>query len=277
MSTKGPALCCDIGKSARDLLYKDYSSDQKISFTTFSETGVAISSSLANKGGISHGDVAAQYKYKKATVDIKADTETTVSTKFTFTDVLPSTKATASIKFPDYESGKLEAQYLHQHASFTTAVGLNKSPAVDFSATIGTPTIAFGAEASYLIACRAFSKYTAGVSLSKPDSSASVILCDKGDTIKASYLHHLSKLNGGAVVGEVSRGFSTNENTLTVGGSFVVDPQTTVKARLNNHGNLAALLQHEISPKSTFTLSGALDTKTLQKEPKFGLALSLKP
>lgn len=78
-------------------------------------------------------------------------------------------------------------------------------------------------------------------------------------------------------MGEVSRGFSTNENTLTVGGSFVVDPQTTVKARLNNHGNLAALLQHEISPKSTFTLSGALDTKTLQKEPKFGLALSLKP
>lgn len=71
---------------------------------------------------------------------------------------------------------QLEAQYLHQHASFTTAVGLNKSPAVDFSATIGTPTIAFGAEASYLIACRAFSKYTAGVSLSKPDSSASVIL-----------------------------------------------------------------------------------------------------
>lgn len=90
---------------------------------------------MANKGGISLGDVAAQYKYKKATVDIKADTETTVSptvfslpysvwlliavvskhrlftnqvsTKLTFTDVLPSTKATASIKFPDYESGKV--------------------------------------------------------------------------------------------------------------------------------------------------------------------------
>ncbi|XP_062020467.1 mitochondrial outer membrane protein porin 2-like [Rosa rugosa] len=277
MSTKGPALFSDIGKRARDLLNKDYSSDQKISITTYSDTGLAINSSLAKKGGLSLGDVAAQYKYKKATVDIKADTETTVSTKLTVTDILPSTKAIASVKFPDYKSGKLEAQYLHEHASFTTAVGLNKSPAVDFSATIGTPTITFGAEASYSTASRRFTKYTAGVSLSKPDSSASVILADKGDSIKASYLHHLSKLNGGAVVGEVSRRFSTNENTLTVGGSFVVDPQTTVKARLNNHGNLAALLQHELSPKSTFTFSGALDTKTLQKEPKFGLALSLKP
>lgn len=71
---------------------------------------------------------------------------------------------------------QLEVQYLHEHASFTTAVGLNKSPAVDFSATIGTPTIAFGAEASYLTASGTFAKYTAGVSLSKPDSSASVIL-----------------------------------------------------------------------------------------------------
>ncbi|KAM5551458.1 hypothetical protein ABKV19_026343, partial [Rosa sericea] len=78
------------------------------------------------KGGLSLGDVAAQYKYKKAAV----------STKLTITDVLPSTKAIASVKFPDYKSSKLEAQDLHEHASFTTAVGLNKSPAVDFSATI---------------------------------------------------------------------------------------------------------------------------------------------
>ncbi|XP_050363854.1 mitochondrial outer membrane protein porin 2-like isoform X2 [Argentina anserina] len=237
----------------------------------------AISSCLANKGGLSLGNVAAQYKYQNAVVDFKVDTDSNVSTKLSVTDILPSTKATASIKLPDCKSGKLEAQYLHEHAAFTTAVGLNKSPAIDFSATIGTPAIAFGAEGCYSTVSRNFTKYTAGVSLSKPDSSASVILADKGDSLSASYLHHLSKLNGGAVVGEVSRRFSTNENTLTVGGSFVVDPQTTVKARLNNHGNLSALLQHEISPKSTFTLSGALETKTLQKEPKFGLALSLKP
>ena len=67
-------------------------------------------------------------------------------------------------------------QYLHQHASFTGALGLDKSPAVDFSAAIGTPSIAFGAEATYITASGEFAKYNTGVSLTKPDSSASVIL-----------------------------------------------------------------------------------------------------
>lgn len=126
-----------------------------------------------------------------------------VSTMLTITDILPSTKTIASIKLPDYKSGKvltflslwsaheftiitatdshlyilqLEVQYLHEHASFTTAVGLNGSPAVDVSATLGTPSIAFGAEASYLTSSRVFAKYNAGVSLTKQNSSASVIL-----------------------------------------------------------------------------------------------------
>ena len=78
-------------------------------------------------------------------------------------------------------------------------------------------------------------------------------------------------------MGEVSRRFSTNENTLTVGCLYVVDPHTVVKANLNNHGNLAALLRHQLMPKSFLTISGSFDTKALEKNPKFGLALSLKP
>lgn len=79
------------------------------------------------------------------------------------------------------------------------------------------------------------------------------------------------------MVGEISRKFSTNENTLTVGCSYLVDPHTVVKAKLNNHGNLGALLQHELKPKSYLTISGTFDTKALERNPKFGLALSLKP
>ena len=100
---------------------------------------------------------------------------------------------------------------------------------------------------------------------------------DKGDSLRVSYLHHLKKLNGGAVVGEVSRRFSSNENTLTVGCSYVVDRHTVVKTKLNNHGNLGALLRHEFTRKSSLTISGAFDTKALERNPKFGLALSLKP
>ena len=134
-----------------------------------------------------------------------------------------------------------------------------------------------GAEAGYDTSSGGFTKYTAGISVTRPDSSASVILGDKGDSIKASYLHHLDLLKKSAAVAEITRKFSTNENTFTVGGSFAVDPLTQVKARLNNHGKLGALLQHEIIPKSVFTVSGEIDTKALDKNPRFGLAIALKP
>lgn len=100
---------------------------------------------------------------------------------------------------------------------------------------------------------------------------------DKGDSIKASYLHHFDELKRSAAVGEVYRKFSTNENTITVGGLYALDHSTTVKAKLNNHGTLGALLQHEVVPKSLVTVSSEIDTKALDKHPRFGLSLALKP
>ncbi|KAJ6366742.1 hypothetical protein OIU77_003178 [Salix suchowensis] len=275
--SKGPVLFADIGKKAKDLLTKDYNSDQKFSVSTYSDSGVALTSTAVKKGGLSTGDVAALYMYKNTTFDVKFDTGSNISTTLTFTDFLPSTKTIASIKFPDYNSGKLEVQYFHDRASFTTAVALNQSPAIDVTATIGTPTIAFGAEAGYDTTLGSFTKYTAGISVTKPDSYASMILGDKGDSLQASYVHHLDLLKNSSVAGEITRRFSTNENTFTIGGSFPVDHLTVVKAKLNNHGKLGALVQHEVIPKSVLTISSEVDTKALDKSPRFGLAIALKP
>ncbi|XP_057957657.1 mitochondrial outer membrane protein porin 2 [Malania oleifera] len=275
--SKGPGLFSDIGKKAKDILTRDYSSDQKFTVSTYSDTGVALTSTAVKKGGLSTGDVAALYKYKNTVVDVKVDTQSNISTTLTISEVLPSTKTIASFKLPDYNSGKLEVQYFHHHATFTTAATLKQSPAIDLSATIGTPTIAFGAEAGYETATGSFAKYTAGISVTKPDSCASIILGDKGDTIRASYVHHLDLLKKSSAVGEITRRFSTNENTFTVGGSYAIDTLTVVKAKLNNHGKLGALLQHELIPKSVMTISGEFDTKALDKTPRFGVALALKP
>ncbi|XP_010272561.1 PREDICTED: mitochondrial outer membrane protein porin 2-like [Nelumbo nucifera] len=275
--SKGPGLFSDIGKKAKDLLTKDYSSDQKFTVTTYSDAGVALTSTAVKKGGLSSGDVAAQWKYKSTLIDVKVDTDTNLSTTLTFADLFPSTKTIATLKYPDYRSGKLEVQYFHDHATFATSVALNQSPSVDLSATIGTPSFAFGVEAGYEIKLGSFTKYNAGISVTKPESSASIILADKGDTLRASYVHHLDLLKKSAGVAEITRRFSTNENTFTVGGLYAVDPHTVVKARLNNHGKLGALLQHELKPKSILTISGEFDTKALEKNPKFGFTLALKP
>lgn len=275
--SKGPGLFSDIGKKAKDLLTRDYTYDQKFTISTTSESGVAITSAAVKKGGLYALDIGTQYKYKNTLLDVKVDTDSNISTTFTVSEVLPSTKAIASLKFPDYNAGKVEVQYFHDHATFATVVALKQTPLVDLSATIGAHGVAFGAEAGFDTASGAFTKYNAGINLTKPDYNASIILADKGDTLRASYVYHFDEQQKSAGVGEITRRFSTNENTVTVGAAYAVDQQTTVKARLNNTGKLGALLQHEVRPKSILTISGEFDTKALDRTPKFGLALALKP
>nr|CAD1832411.1 unnamed protein product [Ananas comosus var. bracteatus] len=232
---KGPGLFSDIGKKAKDLLNKDYSYDQKLTISTFSSTGVGLTSAAVKKGGLYTLDIGTQYKYKNTHIDVKLDTDSNVSTILTISEVLPYTKTIASLKFPDYKSGKLELQYFHDHASLATAVGLKASQLLIF------------------LDCR-----------------------DKGDSLRASYVYLFDDAQKTSVVAEVTRRFSTNDNTFTVGGSYAVDPLTTVKARLNNSGKLAALI--DTRAKSILaTISGEFDTKALDKPPKFGLALALKP
>ncbi|XP_010426523.1 PREDICTED: mitochondrial outer membrane protein porin 2-like, partial [Camelina sativa] len=221
--------------------------------------------------------VATQYKYRNALFDVKIDTDSNILTTITFTEILPSTKAIASFKVPDYNSSKLEVQYFHDHATVTAAAALQQNPLIDVTATLGSPTISFGAEAGYDTTSRTFTKYNVGISVTKPDQCASIILGDKGESIKASHLYHLDESKRSSVVGEVFRKISTNENTVTVGGLYAVDHLTNVKAKLNSNGKLGALLQHEVLTKSIVTISGDFDTKTLDKYPRFGLLLALKP
>lgn len=62
-----------------------------------------------------------------------------------------------------------------------------------------------------------------------------------------------------------------------MGGSYGIDSLTLVKVKLSNHGTLATVLQHELIRKSLVTISSEFDTKSLDKTPKFGVSLALKP
>jgi voltage-dependent anion channel protein 2 len=50
-----------------------------------------------------------------------------------------------------------------------------------------------------------------------------------------------------------------------------------VKACFNNFCTASGLIKHAWRPKSLITFSTEIDTNAMEKIPKFGLALSLKP
>ncbi|KAL3654194.1 hypothetical protein CASFOL_003875 [Castilleja foliolosa] len=274
---KGPGLYTDIGKRARDLLYRDYQGDQKFTLTTLTASGVAITSSGTRKGDIFIADVNTQLKNKNMTTDVKVDTNSNVYTTITVDEPAPGVKAIFSFVAPDQKSGKVELQYLHEYAGISTSLGLTAKPIVNFSGVAGNQKTAVGTDISFDTATGNFTKYNAGVSFTTADLIASLALNDKGETVTASYFHTVSPLTNTVVGAELTHSFSTNENTLTIGTQHLLDPLTSVKARVNNFGKASALIQHEWRPKSLITISGEVDTRAIEKSAKIGLAVALKP
>ncbi|KAI5679080.1 hypothetical protein M9H77_10030 [Catharanthus roseus] len=274
---KGPGLYSDIGKRARDLLYKDYQGDHKFTLTTYTATGVAITSSGTKKGELFLADVNTQLKNKNITTDVKVDTSSNVYTTITIDEPAPGLKTIFSFIVPEQRSGKVELQYLHEYAGISTSLGLTASPIVNFSGVAGIDTLKLGTDLSFDTATGNFTKCNAGLSFASSDLIASLTLNDKGDTLTASYFHSVSPLSNTAVGAELSHSFSSNENTLTIGTQHLLDPVTMVKARVNNYGKASALIQHEWRPKSLFTISGEVDTRAIEKSAKIGLAVALKP
>ncbi|KAJ0098473.1 hypothetical protein Patl1_22127 [Pistacia atlantica] len=276
---KGPGLYTDIGQKSQsiDLLYKDYQSDHKFTVTTYSPTGVAITSSGTKKGELFLADVNTQLKNKNVTADIKVDTSSNLFTTITVDEPAPGLKTILSFKVPDQRSGKIELQYLHDYAGVSTSIGLTANPIVNFSGVVGTNVLSLGTDVSFDSKSGDFTKCNAGLSFCNADLIAALTLNNKGDSLSGSYYHIVNPLTSTAVGAEVTHSFSTNENTITVGTQHALDPLTTVKARLNNTGKASALIQHEWRPKSLFTISGEVDTKAIEKSAKVGLALALKP
>ncbi|KAK7329803.1 hypothetical protein VNO77_23983 [Canavalia gladiata] len=274
----GPAPFSEIGKRAKDLLYKDYNFDHKFSVSIPNATGLGLIATGLKKDQIFIGDINTLYKSGNTTVDVKVDTYSNVSTKVTVNDIFHSTKAALSFNIPDHKSGKLDVQYLHPHAAIDSSIGLNPSPLLELSAAIGSKDLCLGAEVGFNTTSASFTKYNAGVAFNKPDFSAALMLADKGQTLKASYIHYVDRPDGLTVVAEISHRFSSFENRFTIGSSQSIDPNTILKTRFSNDGKAAFQCQRAWRPNSLITLSAEYDsTKIFSSSTKLGLALTLKP
>ncbi|KAK4799220.1 hypothetical protein SAY86_024585 [Trapa natans] len=286
--SKGPGLYADIGKKARDLLYKDYQSDQKFTITTYSPTGVAITSTGTKKGQLFIADVNTQLKNTNITTELQCKGaslysayNSILSTTIKLDEPAPGLKTIFSFKLPEIWQGNhicfVEVQYLHEYAGICSSIGLTANPVVNFSGVIGTNALTLGTDVSFDTKTGNFTKCNAGFSFSNADLIATLSLNDKGNSLNASYYHIANAMTNTAVGAEVTHSFSTNENNISLGTQHALGPLTTVKARVNTSGKVTALIQHQWRPKSFFTIYGEVDTKSIEKTAKVGLALALKP
>ncbi|KAL0289284.1 UNVERIFIED_CONTAM: Mitochondrial outer membrane protein porin 6 [Sesamum angustifolium] len=313
----GPASFSEIGRRARDLLTKDYNYDQKFSLSIPSSTGMGLTATGIKKDQIFVGDISTQYRSGKATVDVKVDTYSNISTKVTY-DVVEQKQQSASMflitslarltnsrgnwtldcselhiflyalygqeQVKDkndtaYPSASisLDVHYIHHHAAINSSIGLNPSPLLEVAAAIGSKDVAIGGEIGFDTSSSSFTKCNAGISFNMPDFSAALILADKGQTVKASFAHLVNPLTGTEVAAEMTHRLSGYENSFSIGSIHKVDPLTLVKTRFSDNGKVALLSQRQWRPNSIATFSAEYDTKAVNQAPKFGLSIALKP
>jgi len=223
------------------------------------------------------GDIRTQHKSGRTTVDVIIDSDSKVSTTVTVDEALTGLKTSFSFKVPDHKSGKLDLQYAHNRFALNSTIGLTSAPLVELAATVGTSELSFGAEVGFDSTSASVTKYNSGIGYNKSDFSTSLLLADKGETLKASYIHLFNPTNGATVAAEVTHKLKTKENYFTIGSSHAIDSSTLLKTRFSNSGKVGLLCQHEWRPKSLVTLSAEYDPKVVRSPSRFGVAISVKP
>ncbi|PON74814.1 Eukaryotic porin [Parasponia andersonii] len=278
---KWPFLLHEFTEETKDLLITGHDCESRmfrVSTCPVAVPGLTLISTASKNGAKeSSGAVRALYKYNKHIgADIQFDSMSQISGNLTLNkQFLQSGIAQVTFRFPHYTSSKLNVVYLLRHAAFSMSTALHRFPKFGLSTSIGSSGIDFGMELG-ITKTSFFGVLNAGLQVTKPSYQATILLTNKGDMLKASYFHNLSKAKNISAAIEMSRCLLTKENTFLAGGSWGIDHLTVVKAKVDNHGKLNTLLQLGISKKVLLSISGGFDIKAMDRKPEIGFGITLK-
>ncbi|KAH9775774.1 mitochondrial outer membrane protein porin 1 [Citrus sinensis] len=232
--SNSPGLYIDIGKKARDLLYKDY------------------------------GDKQPANHFRYDCVDSNFDVSCQCDA------IVPGLSTAFRSIIPD--SGGVELRYLHDYAGFTAGIGLKagrhnhlQSVGLDrivkFSVVAGNTVLSLGTDAAFDISTRTFSNYSAGLSFNTALFNASVNLTAVAAELTHSFSNHRSISDNIPI-----------PTSLTVGFQHGLFPSTLVKVRVNTNGKVGAHVQQSFWQKFSIAVSGETDIRASSWTPNVRFA-----
>ncbi|KAG8638873.1 mitochondrial outer membrane protein porin of 36 kDa [Manihot esculenta] len=242
-----PGLYHDIGKKARDLLYRDYAHQPRTHF---------------------------HYQ------DIKWNFELSCETP----EILPG--VTTLFRFTVPDSCQVELRFLRDYFGIAAGVGVRAyeqgpfrgdgyNPVVNLSGVAGNSLFSLGTDISFNVATRTFDEFSAGLSFNSPFLISALNLDDKLDAVKASCYYTFNPLSRSAIAAELKHKFSENgATTVTVGAQHSFFPFTLMKARVNNEGKIGGLVRLEVWEKLLVAITGEVDFRASNKISKIGMSMA---
>jgi len=303
MSTDfAPPTFANLAKSFTDLWKKKFDFDNVVKIVNKTDFGLT----LTTKGTFGKADIAGNVKgeYKdKSFGEAEGEVDTRsgkVWGKAIFGKLVPNTKITTSGGFDPTSkcalvkeswSVKTEAEYRYGNKSATTASVLlgesnnNVAAVIEAAEVIGFDGVSVGGQIKIRPdQAEPVQDYNVGAQWEKKNFTASLTSEFQGDVIRASWFHTVSPsfVLGAEIVSDeydrLAKPEDPRRRVLNVVSQYQLDVDTVTKFRANQHGEVAAVVEHRLqNPKVQISAAAQYKVKGTSSfvADKFGLTVSL--
>ncbi|KAI8991405.1 eukaryotic porin/Tom40 [Mycotypha africana] len=274
----------DIGKSARNLLLRDFPiGGVKLDVKTTAPNGVAfrINGQRDNRTGIIIGDLETKYMDRKTGFAITESwtTSNQINGKIELNNNLAKGLKieflTSLIPNAKEKAAKLNVTY--RQASVLTAINYDVFKNVmSVNSTSNRGGFVVGAEAAYNVRDAKIHRYNAAVGYSTNEYAIAINSANNMSQFAVSYYHRVNgdlEASGKAVWSKTTM----NGVALEVGARMRLDKTSFIKGKVTNSGIVGASYTQQVRPGVKINFGAAIDTNRLNENGhKVGMALTFE-
>jgi len=292
MGKENPGTFSDLGKRSKDLLTKEFPSENKYAWKGTSATGVTIESSITQKkDGAFLGSLLEKYKHKdwNTTFSLDVNTKKELKVEEVTDDLLKvdGLKSTVTGYYKPTETyGTIGLEYTRDYASVAASVDVGKPHGTTLkgSAVVGAQGFAVGVETEYFIGGESEMKnLTTFLTYNAPDFEVAAfgrILNNNDEDKNELGVRFFHKVNSDAQIAAEVVFDTANADVkpkLEIGGQYNLKADTTIKAKLDTAGKLGLsfLVKQNNNAKITFSSTFDLNNPGGKNASTFGLTLNL--
>ncbi|KAM0756433.1 voltage-dependent ion-selective channel [Meredithblackwellia eburnea MCA 4105] len=283
MAQATPPSWKDLGKSASDLLSKDYPLvGNQLEVKTRAPNNVAfkVAGTRDAKSNLIAGDIEGKYTDPKNGVTF---TQTWTTTNILKTQVelenqiakgLKLDIATSLLPATQGKTALVTAIYKQPSLHTRAVLDVLKGPTFTADAVVGRDGFLFGAESTYSVPSGSITRYAVGLGYAAPSYTVTLHGLSNLSVFSASYYHKVNKdVEAGAKAIWDSKSTTSNVG-LEVGTKAYLDNTAFVKAKINNAGIFVLGFTQALRPGVKASFGVALDTQKLNEVSAAGTGVS---
>ncbi|KAF9584808.1 Mitochondrial porin [Lunasporangiospora selenospora] len=286
MATSVPVPFADLGKSANDLLGKDFPVGQtKLELKTVAPNGVTFNvlGNKDNKSGQINGELKTKYVDYKNGLTI---TESWTTSNVLNTQIELENKVAKGFKLDingsflpneGKKNAKVGVQYKQLGFNSRAYVDLFKGPTFTGDVVVGRDGFIVGGDVAYDVSGSYITRFAAAAGYTAPEYAVALHANNSFKVFSASYYH---RINADLEVGAKTVWDSKADKAakapvaLEVGAKFYLDHDAFVKAKVNNVGVLGLGYTQALRKGVKVSVAGLFDTTKLdQAAHKLGVSL----